>query len=156
MKKVDDNKEYIIVEIIPTTPNPETGEIIQISALQLRGMNLMSRFDYRLDLEKIVIPDLARMLNYDLENFNYLSSGKAILNKFKEWAKDTDLLIIDNEYTKRYLNDLSNKKESVFKYLDLEYSDDIIDKVIKKYNLEPSNYIVDILYEALIYQSNNN
>ena len=30
-----------------------------------------------------------------------------------------------------------------------------IDDIIEKYNLEPSNYIVDLLYEALIYESNN-
>ena len=37
----------------------------------------------------------------------------------------------------------------------MEYNDNIIDEIIKKYNLEPSNYIVDLLYEALIYESNN-
>ena len=33
--------------------------------------------------------------------------------------------------------------------------DDVIEEVIDKYKLEPSNYIVDLLYEALIYESNN-
>ena len=65
------------------------------------------------------------------------------------------LLIIDNVYTFNFLESINNNKESIFKYLGLEYSDDIIDKVIAKYNLEPSNYIVDLLYEALIYESNN-
>ena len=26
---------------------------------------------------------------------------------------------------------------------------------MKKYNLEPSNHLVDLLYEAIIYESNN-
>ncbi len=37
----------------------------------------------------------------------------------------------------------------------MTYNDEIIDDIIEKYNLEPSNYIVDLLYEALIYESNN-
>lgn len=53
-------------------------------------------------------------------------------------------------YTENFLETISNKKESIFKYLDTEYNDNIIDELIKKYNLEPSNYIVDLLYESLI------
>ena len=155
MKKIKDNKNYIIVEIIPTSPNPKNGEIVQISALLLQGLKLIDRFDYRLDMDKISIPDLVKMLNYDIDKFNYLATGKDILDNFKEWSKNTDLLIIDNDYTIKYLCDLPNKKESIFKYLGLKYTDDVMDKVIKKYNLEPSNYIVDLLYEALIYESNN-
>lgn len=155
MKKMKDNKDYIIVEIIPTTPNPETGEIVQISALLLHGLELVDRFDYRLDMDKIYIPDLVKMLNYDIDKFRYLPKGKDILEKFKEWSKNTDLLMIDNDYTIKYLQDLPNKKESIFKYLGLKYTDEVIDKVIQKYHLEPSNYIVDLLYEALIYESNN-
>ena len=56
---------------------------------------------------------------------------------------------------KNYLNMLSNEKESILKYLNLEYSDDVIEKIIDKYKLEQNNYIVDLLYEALIYNDNN-
>ena len=155
MKKIQENKKYIIVEIIPTNPNPNIGEIVQISALKLKGLKLIDRFDYRLNLNKILIPDLIRILDYDIDKFNYLESGKDILDKFISWSENINLLIIDNEYTKDYLNDISNKKESIFKYLGLKYNDDIIEKIIEKYNLQPSNYIVDLLYEALIYQSNH-
>ena len=31
----------------------------------------------------------------------------------------------------------------------------MIDELIEKYNLEPSNYIVDLMLEALINESNN-
>ena len=156
MKKIQENKEYIIVEIIPTNPNPNIGEIVQISALKLKGLKIIDRFDYRLNLNKILIPDLIRILDYDIDKFNYLESGKDILDKFICWSENINLLIIDNKYTKDYLKDLSNKKESIFKYLNSKYSDDIIEKIIEKYNLQPSNYIVDLLYEALIYESNKN
>ena len=104
-----DEKKYIILEIIPTAVDPKKGEIAQLSALKLNGLNL----------------------------------------------KDYDLLIIDNEYTANYLEDIENKKESIFKYLKMDFSDDVIEEVIDKYKLEPSNYIVDLLYEALIFESNN-
>ena len=155
MKKIQENKKYIIVEIIPTNPNPNIGGIVQISALKLKGLKLIDRFDYRLNLNKILTPDLIRILDYDIDKFNYLESGKDILDKFISWSENINLLIIDNEYTKDYLKDISNKKESIFKYLGLKYNDDIIEKIIEKYNLQPSNYIVDLLYEALIYQSNH-
>lgn len=155
MKKLNKAKEYIIAEIIPTSPNPNTGEIIQISALKIKKLELIDRFDYRLNLDKILIPDLIKILNYDIDNFNYLENSKDILTKFKNWIGSNNLLIIDNDYTKKYLEPIPNKKESIFKYLGLDYSEDIIDIIIKKYNLEPSNYIVDLLYEALIYESNN-
>ena len=77
------------------------------------------------------------------------------MDKFKKWSKGLPLLIIDNTYTYNFLEDIDNEKKSIFTYLGLEYSDDVIDKVIQKYNLKPSNYIVDLLYEALIYESNN-
>ena len=37
----------------------------------------------------------------------------------------------------------------------MEHSYDVFNKIIKKYNLEPSNHLVDLLYEAIIYESNN-
>ena len=155
MKKLSKNKEYIILEIIPTRLGPDKGLIAQLSALKIKDLCLLDRFDYRLDEKLIYNPDILNMIKYDKDSFTYVKDKETILNKFREWSKDVDLLIIDNEYTKNYLKPLKNKKTSIFKYLDLKFSDDIIDIIMKKYNLEPSNHIVDLLYEALIYESNN-
>lgn len=150
-----DKKKYVILEIIPTALDPKKGEIAQLSALKLNGLNLIDRFDYRLNDDKIKIEDIKNMISYDKESFNYVDSKEEILTKFQNFIEDYDLLIIDNEYTANYLEDIVNKKESIFKYLKMDFSDDVIEKVIDKYKLEPSNYIVDLLYEALIFESNN-
>ncbi len=142
--------EYIILEIIPTAVRKERGDIIQLSAIKLKGLNLVDRFDYRLREDLIALDDFKKLIDYDKDAFEYKNSTKEILNDFKEWSNDLPLLIIDNLYTENYLCDLTNKKESIFKYLDTEYNDNIIDELIKEYDLEPSNYIVDILYESLI------
>jgi DNA polymerase III alpha subunit (gram-positive type) len=145
------NKErYIILEIIPTAVDPKNGDIAQLSALKINGIKLEDRFDYRLDKSKIKIPDILRMLDYDNESFKYVKTTKTIMKNFKKFIEDLPLLIIDNTYTKNYLIDIDNKKESVFKYLGLDVSDDVFDKLMNKYGLEPSNYLVDLLYEALI------
>ena len=78
-----------------------------------------------------------------------------ILEKFKSWAKKLPLLIIEDSYTLDYLKELTNKKELIYPYLNMEHSYDVFNTIMKKYNLEPSNHIVDLLYEALIYESNN-
>ncbi len=142
--------EYIILEIIPTAIKKEKGDIIQLSAIKLKGLNLLDRFDYRLREDLIALDDFKKLIDYDKESFVYKDSTKEILTAFKEWVGELPLLIIDNLYTENYLVDLENKKESVFKYLDTEYNDRIIEELIEKYELEPSNYIVDILYESLI------
>ena len=147
-------KEYIILEIIPSTSTRKTGNILQIQALKLNELKLISRFDYRLDIP-INNPDLLNMISYDKENFTYVKDEKKLIEAFKNFIKDLPLLIIDNSYTLDYLKEFNNSKESIFKYLNLEYSLDIFDKIITKYNLEPSNNLVDLLYEALIYESNN-
>ncbi len=145
------NKEkYIILEIIPTAIHPSKGDIIQLSALKLNGIKLEGRFDYRLKENLIAIPDFKDMISYDKESFTYKDSTKEILKDFQEWIGDLPLLIIDNAYTKNFLESIPNKKESIFKYLDREYNDNVIEEIIKYYCLEPSNYIVDLLYEALI------
>lgn len=148
-------KKYVILEIIPTALDPKKGEIAQLSALKLNGLNLIDRFDYRLNDDKIKIEDIKNMISYDKDSFNYVDSKEEILTKFQNFIEDYDLLIIDNEYTANYLEDIENKKESIFKYLKMDFSDDVIEEVIDKYKLEPSNYIVDLLYEALIFESNN-
>ena len=144
-------KKYIILEIIPT--KVIGGDIAQLSALKLEGLELKDRFDYRLCEEKINIPDIIDMINYDKDNFKYVKRTSTIISKFKEWIEDYDLLIIDNLYTENYLEGIKNKKESVFKYLNMEFSDNIIEKIMDKYSLVPSNHIVDLLYEAIIYEN---
>ncbi len=147
------DKRYIILEIIPTAI--KDGDIVQLSALKINGLNLEDRFDYRLNYKFIDNKDLVDMISYDSDSFNYVDTTKEIVNKFKKWIGNYKLLIIDNSYTENYLVGIKNKRESIFNYLDMEYSDDIIERVIEKYGLVFSNHIVDLLYEALIYESNN-
>lgn len=142
--------EYIILEIIPTAIHPSKGDIIQLSALKLKGIQLQDRFDYRLEERLIALDDFKELISYDKDSFIYKESTKEILNDFKEWSKDLPLLIMDNVYTKNFLETLDNNKESICKYLDTEYTDNFIEELIKKFDLEPTNYIVDILYESLI------
>ena len=146
--------KYVILEIIPSTSNRETGNILQIQALKLNELKLIDRFDYRLDIP-LNNPDLLNIFSYDKDKFTYVKDEKELLKNFKDFISDLPLLIIDNPYTLDYLKDINNPKESVFKHLNLEYSQDVFDKIINKYNLEPSNHLVDLLYEALIYESNN-
>lgn len=150
-----DNKKYIILEIIPTALDPDKGDIVQLSALKLDGIKLLDRFDYRLNKDKVNNKYLLELTDYDNDKFVYLDNSLDIIDKFKEFIEDYDLLFIDNQYTLDYLKYFDNNKESIVNYLDMEYSDDVIDKIINKYNLESSNYIVDLLYEALIYNEND-
>ena len=146
-------KKYIILEIIPTAVDPKKGEIAQISALKLNGLELIDRFDYRLIEEKVKNPDIIDMISYDNDLFTYVKTTRTILSRFKKWIEDYDLLIIDNLYTRNYLEKIKNTKESIFNYLNMDFSDDVIEKMIVKYKLEPSNHIVDLLYEALIFET---
>lgn len=142
------NKRYIILEIIPT--KVKDGDVAQISALKINGINIEDRFDYRLDKSKIKIPDILNMINYDNDAFKYVKTTKLIMKNFRKFIGDLPLLIIDNSYTRNYLEEFDNEKESIFKYLNLDITDDVFDRLINKYNLEVSNYLVDLLYEALI------
>lgn len=141
-------ERYIILEIIPT--KVKDGDIAQLSALKINGIKLEDRFDYRLDKSKINIPDILRITDYDNESFKYVKTTKTIIKNFKKFIEDLPLLIIDNSYTRNYLSEFDNKKESIFKYFNLDVTDDVFDKLMNKYGLEPSNYLVDLLYEALI------
>lgn len=147
------DKKYIIVELIPTAVDPKRGVIAQLSALKLDGYLIEDRFDYRLNKEEIRNEYVLNMINYDEDKFIYESSSEKIMDKFINFIEDYDLMIIDNEYTKNYLKEVKNKKESIFSYLNMEYSDDVIEKIIDKYKLESSNYIVDLLYEALVFEN---
>jgi len=145
-------KKYVILEIIPTKREPEKGKIAQLSALKLDGLKLIERFDYRLNLNEIDNEFILKMLDYDNDKFIYTDNNKIVEN-FQKFIGDLDLLIIDNSYTENYIKYyFKNKYESIFNYLNMKYHDDIIPEIIKKYHLEPSNYIVDLLYEALIYE----
>ena len=142
--------KYIIVELIPTTLKKETGDIIQLSALKIENLQITGRFDYRLHEDRILIKDFLDIISYDKEAFTYKYSTEEIIECFKDFIKDYPLLIIDNEYTRNYLSDITNKKESLYDYFDIEHKDSIIEELMSKYNIEPTNYIVDIIYESII------
>ena len=146
--------KYIIVEIIPTHSNPDKGFIAQISALKLEGIKLLDRFDYRVENKFIDSDDIKNIISYDKKMFNYVNNIYFILNKFKHWAEDYPLLIIEDKYTLDYLKELDNVKELVYPYLDLEYTTDVFTRMIEKYNLQPSNHLVDLVYESIIYSGN--
>lgn len=148
------NLKYVILEIIPTNSDPKKGDIAQISALKLDGFKLIDRFDYRLDKDKINVFDILKIINYDNDKFKYLSSTRKIKKEFKKFIGCLPLLIIDNSYTYKYLEEFNNEKIPIFDYLNLKLSDTVFDEIIKKYNLEASNYLVDLLYEALIMEYN--
>ena len=147
--------KYIILEIIPTSSNKETGFIAQIEALKVENNKIIDRLDLRVKEEFILNKDLLEMISYDKENFIYVNKDE-MMKRLIDFAGDNLLLIIDNSYTRSYLEDINNKKESIFKYLNLEYSDSVFDKLIDKYKLVPSNYLVDLLYEALVYENSGN
>ncbi len=144
------NSKYIILEIIPTALDPKKGDVAQLSALKIDGIKLIDCFDYRLDKNKVKVPDILKMTNYDNESFKYVKTTKNLLSNFKKFTEDLPLLIIDNSYTRNYLSDFDNEMYSIFSFLNLDVSDDVFDRLMNKYNLEPSNYLVDLLYEALI------
>ena len=148
------NKRYVILEVIPTNMDPAKGKVVQISALKINGIILEERFDYRLNKNKISTYDILKMIDYDNESFKYLEDSNEILKEFGVFAEGLPLLIIDNAYTRSYLSGFSNVKESIFSYLYMKMSDDVFDKLVKKYHLEPSNHLVDLLYEALIRELN--
>ena len=147
--------KYIIVEIIPTHSNSEKGFIAQISALKLNGIILEDRFDYRVESNLIENEDIKRIISYDKNQFTYVNNIYFILEKFKKWSKNYPLLIIEETYTLDYLKEIKNKKELIYPYLNMEYSYDVFDKIKEKYKLKPSNHLVDLLYEAIIYEGNN-
>ena len=144
----------IILELIPTSSNPEKGDIIQLSALKLDNMKLIDRFDYRINEDYVPLTEMLNMISYDKDKFVYKETTEEILNDFEFWSEGYSLLILNNSYTLSYLKNLPNMKKDISTYLNIPYNDFIIDEIMEKYKLEPSNYIVDLLYEALIYESN--
>ena len=138
---------YVIVEIIPTTRNPITGDIAQLSAIK-KGKKT-KKLNLRLNKDKINIPDILGMTNYDNDKFEYLETTNEIMNKFIKFIEDYDLIIIPNDYTKEYLSNIKNNKISISDKLGIDYSELLIDDIINKYNLEYSNDIVGILNDAI-------
>ena len=152
---MDFNKEkYIIVEIIPDHSNSDIGKICQIQALKLDGLNLIDRFDYRLSKDKIDNIAILKATNYDNDMFKYTFDSDTILNDFKSWCSDYKLLLIEPNYTFDYLKDIDNNKELVYPYLNMEHSYNVFNEIIDKYHLDPSNHLVDLIYEAIIQESN--
>ena len=147
-------KEYVIVEIIPSHSKAYFGYIVQLQALKIKDDMIVDRLDLRLDESLINNYDLLVMTSYDKEMFKYTKKRNTILEDFKKFIGDDKLLIINNGYTEDYLEEIDNKKESVFKYMNMEYTDDAFDIMINKYNLIPSNHLVDLLYEALMFEKN--
>lgn len=145
-----DKDKYVIVEIIPTTLRKETGDIIQLSALKINKLQIEERFDYRLNEDKILIKDFLDIISYDKESFTYKYSTEEILEDFKKFIGNYKLLILDNTYTRNYLSDIKNKKVPLYDYFDIDDKDRFIEELIKRYDIEPTNYIVDIIYESII------
>ena len=148
--------KYIILELIPTSLDPKKGDIIQLSALKIEDLKLIDRFDYRITDDKVPIQSMLDMISYDKDKFIYKDTKDEIIELFKAFISDTPLLILNNEYTNNYLEEIENEKIDITKLLNMEYTDDLIDKIMSKYKLEPSNYIVDLLYEALMFEMDNN
>ena len=124
--------KYIIVEVIPTHSNPEDGFIAQLSALKLDGIKLIDRFDYRVEDRFIENEDLRKMIQYDKKSFTYVNNIYFIIEKFKKWAKDYPLLLLEENYTNKYLKELDNPKEIVYPYLDLVEEPNVFKKIIEK------------------------
>ena len=147
-------KEYIILEIIPD--RLKNGNIIQLEALRINDLKLVDRLDIRLNEDLIPLDSLKEIVSYDKDKFIYKDTKEEIISEFKNFIEDIPLLILNNEYTNNYLEEIDNEKIDITNLLNMEYTDDLIDKIIEKYKLQPSNYIVDLLYEALMFENDNN
>ena len=146
-----EKEKYIIVEIIPTHPDPSKGKLAQISALKLEGLQLLDRFDYR--LKEVDNKDVFNMIQYDKTSFTYVDQDKDILEKWKAFSKGFPIVIFEDTYTKDYLQ---NKKfEMIYPYLNMKKSHSFFQELIHKYQLEPSDHLVDLIYEAIIMESNH-
>ena len=75
--------------------------------------------------------------------------------RLQEWIEDLPILLIENDYTIDYLKDINNRMELVYPYLNVDYNYDVFNSIMAKYQIAPSNYLVDIIYEAIIAESNN-
>ena len=95
------------------------------------------------------------------ESYAVIYSISAENYKFTSWntkangsGTSYNKSLFHNMYTLDYLDSLDNQKELIYPYLEMEYSLDVFDRIMEKYPIEPSNHLVDILYEAIIYEGN--
>lgn len=142
--------KFIIVEIIPTNTVENDGIIIQISALKINNLKLQERFDCRLKDEALPFIELKDFINYDNEQFTYVNNSNDLLDLFKTFSQNLPILVLDNLYSPNHLKSLNNTIDFILNYLNMTYNKNIIDQIIDKYHLTPSNHIVDLLYEALL------
>lgn len=137
-------KEGILLELIPS--KSKDGDIIQIEALDIKNNEIIKRLNIRY-LAKNLDKKLIDMISYDKEDHIYLDSTEEMLKALKDFAKDKTIYIMDNTYTKDYLKGFNTS--FIEEFLG-EEKDNFLERMIKKYNIEPTNYIVDILYESII------
>lgn len=140
----------VILEIIPTAFS--NGEIIQLCALKIEGITLIDRLDLRIVSDKIPFLELENLINYDSEKFTYLSSTGEMINAFYSFLGSDQLLIFNNKYTLNYIK--YDNYLFVDELLGVENNDNIVSLIVSKYELLPTNYIVDLIYEAIIKKSN--
>lgn len=145
-------KDFVILELIPD--KEENGNILQLEALKVRDLKIVDRFDYRIDDSFVNNEQLLKIISYDREKFNYVKDPVIMINDFKKFIEDDLLYIIDTNYTKHYLKDISNEKKSIFEIFGIELSNNSFTELVEKYQLEQSNYLVDLLYEAYVFESN--
>ena len=86
------------------------------------------------------------MCNYDNDLFIYKDNNKEILDELKKFVSDLKIILIDDTYTLNYLKDFNNDMETIYKYVNVKN----IEEMVNKYKLEPSNYMVDLVFEAII------
>ncbi len=145
--------KFVILELIPTNTYEKGGKVVQISALKIEKTKIVDRFDYRLVDEVLPFPEIKKFINYDNDKFNYVKSDKQLWSSFKKFTKSLPIMILDDVYTPNYLCDFNNELLFLFKFLKMEYSKDIVDEMMHKYHLESTNYIVDLMYEALMMEN---
>ena len=79
------NKEYIIMELIPSHSNEDKGIIVQIQALKLNGLELLERFDYRVNESLVNNHDLLKIISYDKDMFKYTDTEEELIRDFKKF-----------------------------------------------------------------------
>ena len=136
--------EGILLELIPS--KSKDGDIIQIEALDIKNNEIIKRLNIRY-LAKNLDQKLIDMISYDKNDHIYLDSTEEMLKALKDFAKDKTIYIMDNSYTRDYLKEFNTS--FIEEFLD-EEKDGFLERMINKYNIKPTNYIVDILYESII------
>lgn len=137
-------KEGILLELIPS--KSKDGDIIQIEALDIKNNKIINRLNIRY-LANNLDQKLIDMISYDKDEHIYLDSTKSMLKALKDFARDKTIYIMDNGYTKNYLKEFNTS--FIEEFLG-EKKENFLERMIKKYNIKPTNYIVDILYESII------